>query len=47
METVVPWMTTNRLFGRERYGIALDDASITQPAKCRYDACVASGPARC
>jgi AraC family transcriptional regulator len=44
METVVPWMTTNRLFGRERYGIALDDASITQPAKCRYDACVASKP---
>jgi len=44
METVVPWITTNKLFGRERYGIALDDASVTQPAKCRYDACVVSKP---
>ena len=46
METVAPWMATNSLFGRERYGIALDDASMTQPAKCRYDACVASDARR-
>jgi len=42
METVSPWMATNGLFGRERYGIGLDDPSVTMPAKCRYDAGVAS-----
>ena len=44
METVAPWMETNNLFGRERFGIGLDDPTVTQPAKCRYDACVASRP---
>ena len=44
METVAPWMVTNNLFGRDRFGIALDDPMVTQPAKCRYDACVASKP---
>lgn len=44
METVAPWMGTNNLFGRERFGISLDDQFVTQPAKCRYDACVASKP---
>ena len=44
METVAPWMVTNNLFGRDRFGISLDDAIVTQPAKCRYDACVVSKP---
>jgi AraC family transcriptional regulator len=42
MQTVAPWMTTNNLMGRERFGISLDDPSVTKPSLCRYDACVAS-----
>jgi AraC family transcriptional regulator len=42
METVAPWMETNNLMGRERYGISLDDPSVTKASACRYDACVAS-----
>jgi AraC family transcriptional regulator len=42
MDTVAPWMATNNLFGRDRFGVALDEQSVTQPSKCRYDACVAS-----
>jgi AraC family transcriptional regulator len=42
MENVAPWMSTNNLMGRERFGIALDDPTVTAPAKCRYDACVQS-----
>ena len=42
METVAPWMGTNNLFGRERFGISLDDPTVTKPAQCRYDACVQS-----
>ena len=42
MKTVAPWMATNRLMGRERFGISLDDPIVTKPAQCRYDACVAS-----
>ena len=42
MDTVAPWMGTNNLYGRERFGLSLDDPSVTKPAKCRYDACVAS-----
>lgn len=38
MERVAPWMAENDLFGRERYGISHDDPTITEPAKCRYDA---------
>jgi AraC family transcriptional regulator len=41
-ETVVPWMGTNGLFGRDRYGIGLDDPGVTRDERCRYDACVAS-----
>lgn len=44
MERVAPWMAENDLFGRVRYGITHDDSSITDPAKCRYDACVAAEP---
>jgi AraC family transcriptional regulator len=40
METVAPWMATNNLFGRDRFGISLDDPTVTKPASCRYDACV-------
>ena len=39
-ETVYPWMATNRLLDRARYGISLDDPGITAPDKCRYDAAV-------
>jgi AraC family transcriptional regulator len=48
---VTPWMATNNLFGKPRYGISHDDPGITSADKCRYDACVevpadfvASGP---
>lgn len=41
-ETVAPWMVTNNLIGRERYGIGLDDPGVTAPERCRYDAGVAS-----
>jgi len=42
METVAPWMGTNNLYGRDRFGVGLDDPMVTPPSKCRYDACVAS-----
>ncbi len=42
MQTVAPWMATNNLFGRDRFGVSLDDPSVTKPALCRYDACVES-----
>lgn len=41
-ETVATWMATNNLLGRDRYGIGMDDPAVTDPAKCRYDACVPS-----
>lgn len=40
MDTVAPWMQLHGLMGRARYGISHDDPSITEPARCRYDACV-------
>ena len=40
MERMAPWMAENDLFGRERFGITHDDSSITEPAKCRYDAAI-------
>ena len=42
MNTVAPWMATNNLYGRDRFGISLDDPGVTSPAQCRYDACVES-----
>ncbi len=39
-EVVAPWMQTNGLFGRPRYGISHDDPAITAEEKLRYDACV-------
>jgi AraC family transcriptional regulator len=40
MERVDPWMQTNNLYGRPRYGISLDDPGVTAPEKLRYDAAV-------
>ncbi|HSW24030.1 MAG TPA: GyrI-like domain-containing protein [Burkholderiaceae bacterium] len=40
MQTVAPWMVADGLIGQARYGISHDDPSITEPAQCRYDACV-------
>jgi AraC family transcriptional regulator len=40
MQQVAPWMATDGLIGQARYGISHDDPSITEPAQCRYDACV-------
>ena len=40
MEEVAPWMATDGLMGRARYGISHDEPSVTDPAQCRYDACV-------
>jgi AraC family transcriptional regulator len=39
-ETVAPWMATNNLLGKPRYGISHDDPNITAPEKLRYDAAV-------
>jgi AraC family transcriptional regulator len=38
-EKVYPWMATNGLLERPRYGVSQDDPSITAPEQCRYDAC--------
>jgi len=40
MQEVAPWMMADGLMGHARYGISHDDPSITEPAQCRYDACV-------
>ena len=40
MQEVDPWMETNALYGRPRYGISHDDPGITAPDKLRYDAAV-------
>jgi AraC family transcriptional regulator len=37
---VAPWMETNGLYGRTRYGISHDDPGITASEKLRYDAAV-------
>ena len=39
-QQVAPWMATDGLMGRARYGISHDDPSVTDPSQCRYDACV-------
>lgn len=36
--TVYPWMAANDQLGQPRYGISLDDPTITAGDKCRYDA---------
>jgi AraC family transcriptional regulator len=40
MTRVAPWMETNGLFGRPRYGISHDDPGITASEKLTYDAAV-------
>ena len=40
MDTVAPWMETNGLLGKPRYGISYDDPGITESRKLRYDAAV-------
>jgi AraC family transcriptional regulator len=40
IKKVAPWMETNGLFGRPRYGISHDDPGITAPDKLRYDAAI-------
>jgi AraC family transcriptional regulator len=40
MAQVDPWMETNGLFGRPRYGISLDEPETTPAEKLRYDAAV-------
>jgi AraC family transcriptional regulator len=40
MDTVSPWMETNGLYGKPRYGVSHDDPGITAPEKLRYDAAV-------
>lgn len=37
---VAPWMETNGLYGKPRYGISLDDPGIAAPETLRYDAAV-------
>ena len=37
-QTVYPWMAENDQLGQPRYGISLDDPTITAADKCRYDA---------
>lgn len=44
MNEVAPWMETNGLFGKPRYGISHDDPDVTAPEKLRYDAAVEVGP---
>ena len=36
--TVYPWLAANHQLGQPRYGISLDDPTITAASKCRYDA---------
>ena len=40
IKKVSPWMETNGLMGKPRYGISHDDPGITAPEKLRYDAAV-------
>jgi AraC family transcriptional regulator len=44
MNEAAPWMETNGLFGRPRYGISHDDPGVTAPEKLRYDAAVEVSP---
>ncbi|MBK9217003.1 MAG: AraC family transcriptional regulator [Uliginosibacterium sp.] len=37
---LLPWMAAHGLDTALRLGMALDDPTITAPARCRYDACV-------
>jgi AraC family transcriptional regulator len=39
-KTVMPWIGSLGLLDKPRYGIGLDNPSVTPAAQCRYDACV-------
>jgi AraC family transcriptional regulator len=39
-DVAYPWMVSNDLLGRTRYGICHDDPGVSLPEKCRYDAAV-------
>lgn len=39
-QEVYPWMITNDLLDKPRYGVSHDDPEITAPEQCRYDACL-------
>ena len=39
-QEVYPWMVTNDMLGKPRYGVSHDDPGITAAEQCRYDACV-------
>src|SRR5262249_41872337 len=39
-KTVMPWIGSLGLLDKPRYGIGLDNPSVTPPEKCRYDACI-------
>jgi AraC family transcriptional regulator len=39
-DEVVPWLLRQGWMQRERFGISHDDPIVTEPARCRYDACV-------
>ena len=43
-QTIYPWLRENALLEQARYGISHDDPSITEPDRCRYDACVEVPP---
>lgn len=42
--TVTPWLADHGLLDCPRYGVALDNPMTTQPANCRYHACVELPP---
>ena len=44
MNEAAPWMETNGLFGKPRYGISHDDPDVTAPENLRYDAAVEVSP---
>ena len=39
-QEVYPWMITNEMLGKPRYGVSHDDPDITAAEQCRYDACI-------
>lgn len=43
-DTVYPWLETNDLLNRARFGVSHDDPDITAADKCRYDACAEVPP---
>jgi len=42
-QVVYPWLAANQRLGQPLYGVSYDNPLTTDPALCRYDACVATG----